>query len=150
MDNINEAFCAWVRHMRTKSLQTGGERYKMYVSDDATVYDRSAKLFYHPTKSLALTAADIEEFGLDSQEASVFEVIPATSDAIGRYYVMTVHGLLGSSAEAPYAYDYSFFYTTFASAKAAGDLWASNIRCKTPWFAVLRLVDKGADGSLLV
>lgn len=65
MDNINEAFYAWVRHMRTKSLQTGGERYMMYVSEDATVYDRIAKLFYHPTKSLALTAADIEEFGLD-------------------------------------------------------------------------------------
>ena len=92
----------------------------------------------------------VEFFCPDRQEASVFEVIPATSDAIGRYYVATVHGLLGSSAEAPYAYDYSFFYTTFASAKAAGDLWARNTRCKTPWFAVLRLVDKGADGSLLI
>ena len=80
----------------------------------------------------------------------LFLVIPSTSNAIGRYYVTTVHGLLGSTADAHYDYGEAFFYTSFDSAKAAGDLWASNTRCKTPWFAVLRLVDKGADGSLLV
>ena len=65
MDNINAAFYAWVRHMRVNSLQTGGEMYQMLVSENATVYDRTAKLFYHPTKSLALTSYDIEEFGLE-------------------------------------------------------------------------------------
>lgn len=92
----------------------------------------------------------VEFFCTGSQEASVFEVIPSTSNAIGRYYVTTVHGLLGSTADAPYDYGEAFFYTSFDSAKAAGDLWSINTRHRTPWFAVLRRVDKGADGSLLI
>ena len=65
MDNINAAFYAWVRHMRVKSLRTGGGMYQMLVSEIDTVYDHTAELFYHPTKSLALTSYDIEEFGLE-------------------------------------------------------------------------------------